>query len=142
MTQAERIKDRFWSKVIKSNQCWIWHTRPKKYGFFSINGKVMNASRASYLLNIGLVGKLDVCHKCNNKACVRPDHLYLGTRSQNMKDASRDGLMDLVKNRYKNQLFCKRGHDYKIFARVKKDGRRECKECSRIRVRAYRESQR
>lgn len=142
MKASERLKERFWKKVVKLDQCWIWHTRPKKYGFFSLNGKVMNASRASYLLNIGPIipEKLDVCHKCNNKACVRPDHLYLGTRSQNMKDANKDGLLDNWKLKRRTKQFCKQDHNYKDNVKARKNGQLYCSECSRIAVRRYRAS--
>jgi hypothetical protein len=48
---------------------------------------------ASYLLNRGPIGTgMDVCHSCNVKNCVNPEHLYLGTRSENVQHAVRDGL--------------------------------------------------
>lgn len=90
--------DRFWAHVQKSpDGCWIWTGSTTKggYGIFPLggrNGCVTTASRFSYTMHFGLIpDSLDVCHNCDNPSCVCPDHLFLGTRKDNMQDALRKG---------------------------------------------------
>ena len=89
---------RFWSIVDKDGtivnpelgNCWIWTRSGSRngYGCISINNKTYNAHRVAYELTYGKIEnpKLYVCHKCDNKLCVRPTHLFLGTSSDNQLD--------------------------------------------------------
>jgi hypothetical protein len=82
-------KERFWSKVSKSETCWTWTAkkRPGGYGLFSLGGKMLQAHRVSWTFENGEIPDgMDVCHKCDNPSCVRPDHLFLGTHTDNMHD--------------------------------------------------------
>ena len=88
--------ERFWSKVKKTAACWEWVGCRNKtgYGLFRLEGRSRLAHRVSWLLNGGLIpGRLFVCHRCDNPACVRPSHLFLGSQSDNMGDAKRKGRM-------------------------------------------------
>jgi len=90
----QSMKDRFWSKVDKSDghgpngDCWVWTSETIKqgYGRFWMKGGPILAHRASILLSEGKMPDQDVLHKCDNPKCVRPDHLFLGSHSDNMKD--------------------------------------------------------
>lgn len=87
MNQSE-----FWSKVVKTEYCWIWMgTKRLGYGIVPItrDGKrtTTGAHRLSYEWATGEnPGKSFVMHSCDNPPCVRPEHLSLGTHAQNMDD--------------------------------------------------------
>jgi hypothetical protein len=86
--------DRFWSKVQKTDSCWLWIGGQRKnsrgnsnYGTFCLNGKDRYAHRISYLIaHNELSDDLDVLHRCDNTLCVNPDHLWVGTHTDNMQD--------------------------------------------------------
>lgn len=80
--------DRFWAKVAKGDDCWLWTGAVagypgNDYGAFN-KGK---AHRFSWELHRGPIpAGLFVLHKCDVTRCVRPDHLFLGTQKDNMQD--------------------------------------------------------
>lgn len=96
----QRLTDRFWRKVDKNGpvpshvqhlgQCWIWTGAPVRrgYGSISVDGRRVPASHAAWFVATGSWPTLWVCHKCDGGPikCVRPDHLFLGTRADNMRD--------------------------------------------------------
>lgn len=94
--------ERFWKKVQKHDDgCWLWTagTDGKGYGQFRIRlGLKTKAHRFSYELAHGPIPKADegyhgwcVLHRCDNPACVRPEHLMLGTHQDNMRDMWQKG---------------------------------------------------
>jgi hypothetical protein len=97
------VDERFWSKVnIKGeDDCWNWMANidTPGYGGFKYNGKKMNSNRVAWILTRGEIPKgLWVLHKCKeNRLCCNPNHLYLGTRSDNARDAVRDGTLNIMK---------------------------------------------
>lgn len=86
---------RFWSKVpIGAEGCWEWKAglSPRGYGQFWDTGTNRGAHRYAYEQVIGPIPEgLFVCHRCDNPACVRPDHLFLGTQQDNMSDKQSKG---------------------------------------------------
>lgn len=83
-------RDRFWAKVDKSGECWMWTGKrfsTNGYGVGSIRGKSTGAHRVSWELHNGPIpkGKF-IRHRCDTKACVRPDHLQLGDPVDNVAD--------------------------------------------------------
>lgn len=101
--EAVPLEERFWEKVKKlpgADACWIWTAKCNNGGYGQIraggcNGKTLSAHRLSYHLHYGEIipEKLLVCHHCDNPPCVRPDHLFLGTASDNTSDAVSKGRM-------------------------------------------------
>ena len=92
-------EERFWAKVDKSGDCWIWTGGKNKHGYgtFGFQGKVQKAHRVAWQLENGPI-PIDpmgwhhgtcVLHKCDNPPCVNPDHLFLGTHQDNMDDKTR-----------------------------------------------------
>jgi hypothetical protein len=85
--------ERFWVKVQKTEGCWVWIGAKTRdgYGLFGTPGHNL-AHRFSFATFVGEPMRgLEVCHSCDTPSCVRPDHLFLGTHDDNMKDAARKG---------------------------------------------------
>lgn len=88
---------RFWSKVGRAESgCWEWQWSVFKqtgYGQFALDSKTpVNAHRMSWELVNGTVPSgLFVLHKCDNRKCVNPEHLFLGNQQDNMEDMAKKG---------------------------------------------------
>lgn len=86
------FQERFMAKVSPepNSGCWLWMPKPAAshgYGVIGLGRKVITAHRASWIIHSGEIPDgLWVLHKCDNKLCVNPDHLYLGTVADNARD--------------------------------------------------------
>lgn len=96
MFKARPVAERFWEKVNKTETCWLWTGAIYKkscYGMFSpIKGSTMPAHRFAWQLAHGTLPEgLDICHTCDVRRCVRLEHLFPGTRQDNMQDCVTKG---------------------------------------------------
>lgn len=86
---------RFWRKVDKSGKCWLWIGKTKHrqgYGFIYRANRNMLTHRWAWLIERGAIPDgMMVLHKCDNPSCVNPEHLFLGTQTDNMRDMANKG---------------------------------------------------
>lgn len=112
--------------------CWLWIASYDRNGYgrcVGPTGRTVQAPRRAYELMVAPLeaGKF-VCHRCDNPACVNPDHLFLGTVADNVADMMRKGRHPLSA-----RGCCKRGHEFTPEnTRAEGDGRvRVCRRCQR-----------
>lgn len=95
-----KIEKRFWDRVNKTDGCWKWTASKNLRGYGQLtfgsrtdkSRNTVSAHRLSWMINVGdIPSKMCVLHKCDNPPCVRPEHLYVGTHQDNMRDRDSKG---------------------------------------------------
>lgn len=126
--------DWFWERVSPADDsegsCWEWQPRGDRLIF---GRKRYTPYRVAYELTHGAIPKgegyhgTSVCHTCDNRRCVRPDHLFLGSHQDNMRDMWAKGRAP------RQGALCARGHERTVEnTYVKPNGRKRCKACARL----------
>jgi len=125
---------RFFAKVLKTDNCWIWTGAKyyKGYGHIRVNGKLIHSHRMSYELFKGEIPMSYVIdHLCRNPSCVNPDHLEAVTNRQNVLRGN-----SFCANEAR-QTHCKNGHEF-TFANTKRTKLgRNCRTCAKEWRRRY-----
>lgn len=139
----ERYRQRLLAKVrIAPSGCWEWlgARDPRGYGRFQAEGH-KRAHRAAWALFRGPIpAGLLVCHHCDNPPCCNPDHLFVGTMSDNIRDGYVKGRIPIDKARHlsyevkRSRTHCYNGHEYtaeNVRYRQKAEGPvRVCRACA------------
>src|SRR5215831_2717070 len=129
--------ERFWAKVNKTSDCWLWigkHTS-RGYGMFNVAPKhLVRAHRQAWVMANGPIPEgCVVRHVCDVRGCVRPDHLELGNQTQNIADMDLRGRR--CRSTSKPRDHCRRGHpmiDGNLY--VYSNGTRTCRTCALARA--------
>jgi hypothetical protein len=97
LKQIERFEAKFMPEPMSG--CWLWFGAhdSRGYGQVNLNKVREGAHRVAWRIYHGAIPDgLLVCHRCDNPACVNPDHLFLGTYTDNMRDCSNKGRLKLT----------------------------------------------
>ena len=143
------LSDRFWAKVGVGSpgECWEWQAfcLPNGYGTIGVGSEINGTNRKAYAHRVSwelahgpIPAGMDVCHTCDNPPCVNSAHLFLGTKSDNMRDASAKGR---IRNQYDGVVIthCPQGHLYDdANTTTTRKGSRMCRRCGRERQAAIR----
>lgn len=129
------LEEVFWEGVDLGAQgdCWGWLKSFHRQGYGQVGhaNKTLRSHRVSYTLYVSPIPEgLYICHHCDNRWCVNPHHLFVGTHTDNMRD-----MVNKNRDRYRNKTHCPEGHllqgDNLYLS--PKSGHRSCRECRRKR---------
>ena len=124
---------RFWSKVMKTETCWLWTGLRYRsgYGRFSLYGGKKGILAHQYPKGRAPDG-LQWDHLCRVRSCVNPEHLEAVTIKQNVLRGTGHSALNARKQQ------CLNGHSFDLFnTYITPTGRRECKKCQQARDRVY-----
>lgn len=109
------------------------------YGNVPFGGRTILAHRAAAYAWMGfdIDSKLYVCHHCDNRRCINPDHLFVGTAKENTQDCISKGRFKGTANLVRRKTHCKRGHELADPNLVYNKIGRQCKACAKLNARAY-----
>jgi hypothetical protein len=124
------VQARFWSKVDTRDDCWRWTgTRTTDgYGWFWSGRRNIRAHRVAWEITAGseIPSGMKVLHSCDDRLCVNPGHLRLGTQRDNLRDCVQRGRHPLA-----IRDACRQGHPFNEANTYWSDGGRKCRVCDR-----------
>lgn len=100
---------RFYNKVNKTNSCWLWtgSLTGNGYGKINIDKKYISTHRLAWeLVNGPIPEGMHICHTCDTRLCVNPEHLFLGTPKDNAMDREQKGRGNSRGHKNKKQEVC------------------------------------
>lgn len=121
------LAERFWAKVDKDgpivpgmdSPCWMWTAFKdhRGYGRIGVGGVTQAAHRVALRLDgVDVPSGMEACHVCDNPGCVRPDHLFMGTRTDNVRDMMAKGRAGFQKDGFGAHCRGARNHNAKLDA--------------------------
>lgn len=128
------VSERFYRHTIPepNSGCLLWIGSANEHGrgFFQMDGRLQRAPRVAWQIERGPIPGDGTCvlHRCDVPACVRIDHLFLGTHADNMADARAKGRLAAALRR---RTHCSRGHEYTPETSRIRRGHRECLTCKK-----------
>lgn len=128
---------KYFMTKVEPQQSGCWHytgfINKGGYGTIGFRGnRCFLAHRVSWILHVGEIPQgLFVLHKCDNRKCVNPDHLFLGTIQDNVDDMYAKGRANnVIAGHQKHWTHCKHGHSFELDGvYISNTGRRRCKKC-------------
>lgn len=125
MRSSKKYINRFWSKVEKTENCWLWcaYINEKGYGYFYDGKNMVRVHRFAYEITVGAIPKdCEIDHTCRVRNCVNPDHLEAVSHRENCLRGV--GV----------KTHCVRGHKFNVLNTwYNKLGHRKCRECWHVR---------